>query len=461
MGEPSRYWTWLRLYSNGGHKLHEHLEAKHFFQQQFPDLINEQNIDDKPVQAHLHRFMQSTDVDQAMIGQLAVVCLRCFISHQTVQVCANLVAKYGKNYGFCLAELMPCVLDNWGLDQEWRSPHAIKPGLTNRILATYDPAYGSLTTWTIRLVQQDHDLNQCLVERGLYLLSDWALLNDANLEQLVEVLLKRHLLTPIEVEQASTLLTTYHAVYREDRRNSNIKGKCPDPNQVQLERMSTLIQQATGQQLSPDDILSKLRDLANQLRHDQTHARGGILLTESIHRSEIQAQVENRLTTEMDEADQLQMEFLQAFRREGIRSLDAALEQVISDRLQRCSSPQQGDRVLLALKLFYCQHQSMTEIAPQVGLSGQASVTNLLRLNHLRADVRRHMLKHLLRYVLKEAQNYTDLQRLQQLDEQLEAILDTLLENLMQEDVRRAKTPKHYSSTSVFAERLCQYLKQR
>jgi len=461
MGKPSRYWTWLRLYSNGHCKTQEHTKAKVFFQQQFPELVEEQTIDDKAVQAFLHQLMTSTNYDQDTTCQLAETCLRCFISHQTVQVCVNLTAKYGKTYGVSLAELLPWVLDNEGLDQEWRSRRSSKPSLASTILATYDPAYGSLTTWTSRLVQQDHDLNQFLVECGLYLTSDWAILNDTNLEQLEEILLKCHLLTPCEVEQASLLLTTYHAVYREDRRNSNIKGKCADPDEAQLARMNKLLHQTTGKLFAAEDMLAKLHDLASQLRQYQTHARGGILTSESIHRPEIQVQAENHMINQTDEADQLQMEFLQAFQQEGLRSLDMAFKQVIDDRLKKCSSPSQGDRMLLALKLFYGQRQSMEEIAPQVGLKGQASVTNLLRLNHLRADVRRHMLKHLLGYVQKEAPSYTDAHHLQQLDTLLETILDALLEDLMQEDARQTKTPKEYGRRSLFAERLCQHLNQR
>ncbi|MDX2229906.1 MAG: hypothetical protein NW220_09725 [Leptolyngbyaceae cyanobacterium bins.349] len=402
--------------------------------------------------------MQSTDNDQSEACRLAETCLRCFISHQTVQVCTNLAARYGRGYGISLAELLPWVLDNQGLDKTWRSHCSAKPGLASQILSKYNPTYGSLTNWTIRLVLQDHHLNLFLVECGLYLISDWAILNNTQLEQLQDILSKRYLLTPLEVEQASILLKTYHNVYREARGKGKAKGKCLDPNEAQLRRMGDLLHQPLQHRLEPIEILEKLHNLANQLRHYQVHARGGTLTTEPIHQPEIQVKAETQAAGETDEAEQLQMQFLQAFQQEGIQSLDLALDQVIRHRIQKSRNVQQGDRFLLALKLLYCERQPMKQIAPQVGLSKQASVTNLLRLNDLRADVRRHMLKHLLSYVQKEAQNYTDPQTL---DARLITTLDNLLENLMQEDARQTRTPKNYARKSLFAERLYLYLSQR
>lgn len=455
MGKPSRYWTWLRLYSNGNCKLQESLEAKDFFKQHFTELVDESSVDDHQIQFRLFHLMQLHQ-PEASTYKLAEVCLRCLISHQTVQVCVNLVSRYGKIYGFRLSELLPWVLDNDGLTKEWRSRRFSNTSLSSRILSTYNPNYGRLTTWVNRLVQQDHGLNQFLIECGFYLTSDWAILNDTTLEQLQDILTECYLFTQSEVDEAIMLLRSYHAVYRENRRHSNLKGRCIVPNEDQLEQMNDWMKQSW----SPNDLLEKLHQLANQLRPYRTHVRGGALLTESMDLPEVQAQADSQTMNATDDLETLQVEFLQAYRQECLHSLDIALKQVIHDRVHRYKKPEKGDRFLRALKLFYCERQPMAKIAPQVGLSRQDNVTNLLQLKNLRADVRRHMLSHLLGYVLKEAPNYTDPQRLQQLDDRLEGILDSLLEDLMQEDAKGCQTPKNYGSASIFAERLCQYLEQ-
>lgn len=229
-------------------------------------------------------------------------------------------------------------------------------------------------------------------------------MNDTTPEQVQDILTPFYLLTQTEVDEAITLLESYHAVYREDRRQSNLKGKCSAPSEIQLEWIGDLM----GRSLPPHDLLAKLHQLADQLRPYRTHARGGSPPTASIDLPEVQAQVDDHAMQAVDEAETLQAEFLQDYWEECLHSLDLALKQVIQDRVYHFRKPEQGDRFMRALKLFYCDRQPMAKIAPQVGLSRQDNVTNLLQLKNLRADVRRHMLSHLLSYVLKEAPNYTD-----------------------------------------------------
>lgn len=81
----------------------------------------------------------------------------------------------------------------------------------------------------MRLVKQHHELNAFLLEQGLCMLSDWAILNDTKPKKLRRVLTQFHHFTDPEVQQAVILLESYHAIYRRDRILQAQKGACPDP----------------------------------------------------------------------------------------------------------------------------------------------------------------------------------------------------------------------------------------
>ncbi|MEC4812105.1 MAG: hypothetical protein SAK29_02315 [Scytonema sp. PMC 1069.18] len=50
------------------------------------------------------------------------------------------------------------------------------------ILQSFDCQRSNLSTWSGQKVKQHKPLNQFLLERGLYLASDWAILNDTRHE---------------------------------------------------------------------------------------------------------------------------------------------------------------------------------------------------------------------------------------------------------------------------------------
>jgi hypothetical protein len=450
MGKPSRYWIWTHLLSSGHCRSQERPEAKDFFRQQFPQLAEQPTIADEPVQSHLHPLMQTID---PITSQLAELCLRCFISNQIVQVCDSLVSQFGKYYGFYPEDLLPIVLDDAVSPQ---SPDSTYQSLASKILKTFKPESGGLTTWTIRLVRQNPKLNKFLLEHGLYLLSDWAILNDTKPERLRRVFTEFYSLSALELEQAIALLESYRIVYLGDRLKQRAKGQCPAPEEDQLQRISDLVREKTNQNSSTVNVLTQLQKLAKHLRHHRIHAKRGSPSAESIETPEIMAQVER--LSEVDSVDHSTTEFLTAYRQEFQHSLDAALKKVVSDRLQKSKKPDQGDRWLKALYLFHCRRMTMTAIAPQVGLRSQDNVTRLLKLKDLRADVRRHMLQQLQRYVLEKVKDYHTPEAIQALDTKIETALGEQIEALLEQEAKQAKTPKGYQSVSVFSQRLCQYL---
>jgi hypothetical protein len=90
-----------------------------------------------------------------------------------------------------------------------------------------------------------------LLEHRVYLVSDWAILNDTNSKQLQRIFSQFHHLTSREIEQATQLLESYHAVYRAQRllqRQAGTKGQCHPPTTEQ-----------------PEGVTSKLKACSNKL----------------------------------------------------------------------------------------------------------------------------------------------------------------------------------------------------
>jgi HPt (histidine-containing phosphotransfer) domain-containing protein len=393
----------------------------------------------------------------------ADLALRCFISGQIEQVCIQLEGQFGSSHGFSRYDLLPLVLNDVFSDRPERAERASRYVSTaQQILDTFDADRASLTTWTMRLVKHDRDLNAFLLECGVYLLSDWAILNDTTSAKLERVL--GGSLTAPEVQAAQQHLDAYHAVYRHDRmaqRQAGQKGACPQPTPEQLQRMIDLLQLQTSQ--SPAGILAKLRAIADRLRQHRVATRGGRLPTASLDavNDEGGTPLIDRIAAPDPAADEPSPYklFLQSYRAGFITALEQALPQVIGARTAK-AKPAKAQAFVQALKLFHCEGLPMSEIAQRVGLQAQFQVSRLLNLKALRDDVRHQMLQQLLTLIKAKAADYVSADRLQQFDQQIELALAEQIDSLIQEAAAQAQSPKGYVTESVFGKTLCHHLDQ-
>lgn len=442
----------------GKRRIEEVAIAKTFFQQHFSQSPAE--LPNVVIQRRLMTFLaESRDRNPAEY------CLRCYISHQIEQVCLQLESQFGADHGFTRNDLFAFVLDD---DGDWitsRKRPTQYRSLATEILETFDPDRAGLSTWVTRLVRHHKELNAFLLQQGVYLVSDWAILNDTSPKQLERIFTEFHAQTPVEIQQALHLLQSYHHIYRRDRlqqRQRGVKGQCPPPTPIQLEQMAAYLHPLVYPALTPEAILSRLQAIATQLRHYRVHIRGGALVSQSIDRPDTQIPALAMQTHDPDETEMEQQTFLMGYREQLLVGLDQVTAQVVGDRLallQRKRS-QAAQQFLKALHLFHCQGQSMTEIAAQVGLQAQFQVTRLMKLKQLRSDIRQRLLKQLKDYTLGLARTYTDTQ-LQTLDHAIEAALDEQLTQLMQQAEAEASVAKKRPLTSLFARRLCHHLDTR
>jgi hypothetical protein len=479
MTAASRYWKLVRLDATGRRKVEEIVSAKAFFGQQFPDLATGSDVPDTVIQRQLLALLgdaQEAPVDEATSYLNAERCLRCFISSQIEQVCLQLEVQFGSDRGFTRYDLFPFVLDDTldslrGTRSQVSSssnPTTYTP-MAIKILQTFEPERASLSTWTARLVKQHRELNDFLLEHGVYLVSDWAILNDTTVKQLQRILAEFHNFTSVEISRSSLLLESYHAVYRRERlklRSSGVKGKCQPPSREQLQQIGHLFEQKAKLTLKSEEILERLQKLAERLRQYRIYARGGFSRPESLENLDIRIKVEQQQVSQSNsdsEAEREQAEFLGRYRQQFLHCLERAIAQAIQARLSyfQGKNPQKAEQFLQALQLFHCQGRSMGEIAPQIGLQAQYQVTRFLKLKEFRSEIRQLMLKDLPALIRGMAANYTDPDWLLQREQQIEAALNERVDALMQMAQTEVSLAERRSPSSLFAQHLCRYLALR
>ncbi|HEY9729331.1 MAG TPA: AAA-like domain-containing protein, partial [Chroococcales cyanobacterium] len=290
----SRYWRLVRIDASGKRKVEEIASAKAFFLESFGQFTAQSGVPGKWIERQLIAWMREPGDDNVRSERavnrrfLAERCLQCFISSEIERVCRKLEARFGAEHGFTYSDLLPFVLDDDGTGLE---RHAITQGatgyqsLSRDILQSFDPVQSSLATWTTRRVKHHKELNAFLLEHGVYLVSDWAILNDTRPKQLQRIFSQFYHLTPLEIQQATQLLESYHAVYRTQRlmaRRAGNRGHCSPPTTEQFQQIAQRLSTQTIQTFSPETLRTQLQKIAARLREYRIAVRTSSLPTESL-----------------------------------------------------------------------------------------------------------------------------------------------------------------------------------
>lgn len=434
-----KYWTHVRLEMSGNLKRQEILVLKAFFQQQF-QVEATGDVPDSLVQTRLSE-LRATD-------PLAAGCLRCFVSHQILAVCTDLNQKFQLQRYFNQSELLAYVLNDINPLQSFES-EAIYLPLACKITQSFQPAQSSLAYWTKRLVLQHKDLYRALASSGIYIASDWAILNHtppARVQRQFNGLIHQQ-----QLERILLILTSFHAVYRQDRLLAGAGQRCPEPTPQQLERMAIHLTAAglphcPPEQIPPEQILRTLRGLAADLRQPQGVA---IPLNDSLSAPNPQP----------DEHE----EFLAHYQIQVRRCLKQAIRQVFDARLAELQqkNPAKAAAFMQALTLFFLNKLPMAQIAPLVGLQKQFQVTRLLNLTQLRAEVRQQWLRLMHRELPQILQQYLESEQIAQVDQlnRLTALLEESIDRIMAEDRAECYSAGHRSE-SLFKSCLRRYLSE-
>lgn len=472
MSIASRYWLLIRLNATGNRQIEEIAVAKAFFTSTFPNGANIENLLDGEIQRHLWECWQNSLLANEPTSNInphpAQLCLRCFISSVIEQVCIQLETNFGNNYGFTRRDLFPLVLNDI-IERPSKQPSSYT-SVACEILQTFNPERGNLSSWTTKLVKQHRELKAFLIQHGIYLVTDWAILNDTDSEQLQRIFQEFHHLSESEIKQATVLLNSYHNVYRRDRRTarkSGTQGQCLPPTTEQLQRIAEQFQSRSHLKFSTSQIMSRLQNIAELLREYRIHIRSGSYKSESLDASVGGSDSNYTLAERIpapssnDEEDE-RTEFLQSYRQEFINYLDSSLETIIHHRITilKRQNAAAVNQFTTALHLYHCQGEPMGEIALKIGLQAQYQVTRLLKLKQLRTDVRQLMLKNLLPSVLNKAITYTNLFEVKTLEQRIEQVLNEQIENLIKEAEAESIVTKNCPLRSLFALRICHLMRK-
>jgi CRISPR/Cas system-associated endonuclease Cas3-HD len=496
IGDACQYWTLLRLNAAGQARPQVMHSAKAFFQAKFGD-DSSSGIDSRftqppsteaSIQAQLLVIARSPQADR----ELAALCLRCYISHQISWACRRLVHQFGRFYQFDLADLLP-----YGLEDDGRlhhlsllsssasapptsaptsAPLTYQPRQTGRfkgyeplglkVLRTFQPGSGSLSGWTSRLLKTQPELVGFLLEQGLYLISDWAILNDTLPAQLEKVLTGFYQLSALSVVQAKAILTVYRDIYVSDRRLQPTL-RCAVPTEGQLQRMAAQLAVQFNLSHSPAQLLVKLQQTAQCLRQYRIYRKGGPFppQLQKAHSVSLFDIPDIRGSAPPEEPDGHLLEIYQAA---FIEAFDDALAAALVVHKARFRSAQKRAQFQVALRLYHVHQLPMREIARRLGLRAQDAVVRLLRLKDLRAELRCQMQLQLRnsRLAAKITGVAAELARCdraltaptvdvqQALTQLFEAHLDTIIQTAQKE----ANTAVRLRKPSFFTERLCAHL---
>lgn len=440
----TKYWFLVGIDSFGNCRTQELKETFAFFVSEFPEFADSVDVPHRNIQ-HLLMLWYQEDESRC---QMALSCLRCFISNQIKEICEQLEVKFGRTHDFTSAELLPLVLDRIQRSsrQENNDQNIRSQSLTTRILETFDPKKSNLSSWTSRMLKTDRQIKRFLLERGIEQVTDWMILsytNSARLERVLSCFDR----TKTEIDFARQLLNYYHQVYStqmKEHRQIGSRNRYPDPTVEQLCQIANLYKDTKI--ISPEKVLEELQNLAKLLR--KARIPGKLSLPTSIETYE----------------DSEQSDFLGEYRQQFDTCLAQSVNQVIQTRFLHLQSKKnakalhQSKKYLKALHLFHCQGVSMKEIANQLEFTDQPYLSRFLELKNLRSDIGRNTLFCLQAGVLKLAQFYLNADQLRNLELKVQALLGEEINTVIKEAEKEASTGRNRLMNGKLAQSICKYL---
>ena len=289
MGSASDYWTFLHLNNVGEVRSRLNSTIQSFIDDEFTELITRATHDDrfphKAIQTQLFATMQSAAIGlESANSAPAQLSLRCYISQQIVQTCYALAQQFGAYYHFDRTDLLLLVLNDNGnpfpteeLVYNSKTKQSIPPykSTAQTILEKYHPSKSTLATWVKRLIRQHSDITEFLLDRGLYLVSDWAILNDTTASQLYRILTQQYDWQTAQANTACYLLESYHEVYRLTHVPAT---RCQPPSDDAWKAMAQLFQTKSDRPITPIFFSEQLAQISLKLRQHRIRARGEMFL---------------------------------------------------------------------------------------------------------------------------------------------------------------------------------------
>jgi hypothetical protein len=483
----ARYYTIARLdpaSAGTGYKQQQISQADRCFYQLYSDLQREDLVSadrDRQIQMDLlDRLAESISLTDDLIAVLAQsevgLCLRCYVSHFIVLACQAVVKNFSDGgTRFQLQELLAQVLTDDGklVTQTDRDRRQFVPEswlIIRDYLKRDRAARKSLSGWTYLRIRQSTAIEQFLLERGIYLETDWGILNATSLTTLKKVYGDDNL----QLEKDSKILQSYHAIYRGDRRKSRQHGRCQPPTDSQQQRMIADLKLQFQVEISPPTLMVQLQAIAQQLRDYRIAFENPMGSSDSLDVIDVETG-RNKLDSIADpktlDRDDLEGEdkeqkesILQFLRDKTIACLDWGIDRGFKDILESIGSKAKHlvQSIKPAFRLLYCKQLSQTEVATQLNLTQTQISRNIKPLAPKlfdRARYRTH--ENLIQNILNRVKEWGMIETTQQRDyfdnlvEQVDLFLQQRIFLESEADLKDVRTR---TATSLYVQRLCLYL---
>lgn len=478
----SRYWE-IRIVDAGsagtGCKTRTIPNVRDFFQQQFPELAQRQQLSDhqnRNIQVLLLSWfrpqLSAIDVWQRLQSGF---CLRCYVSDYILKACIDLQRQFGAGNKFTYQELLPFVLNDDGklqvilddrdqvlIDDRGKLQLSSYKIFAVEIIKRFNLTSTvrlSLAKWAYYQTRQNSEIKDFLWQQGLRLLSDWALLNKARVKQL-------------EWSRDRAILETFHTVYRRDRRLAahNRSKICPDPTNGQMQEMLAILAAKNIRIDSSTELMKELKKLGQLVRQSDIRSSQSSAMEVPLEFADPESG--NYITIDLPDSssapnlEEIEQEELQLFLdRQLLECLNRGIEQGISDRINDLR--QRPRYAALAVKIkpgfrLYCQGKSQTEIATFLGMTSQSQVSRVLEPKDLLSKVRFRTVEKLLEIILDKARELGLISIAPQPDyldnliHQIEAFVDEKVFHLAAAEI--ASGQKNRPMDSLYAQQLRYYL---
>lgn len=389
----------------------------------------------------INRTLANPDVDLILFSRIqnnydssAAYCLRCCVSHHIKRCCEALTLRYGRG-NFEARDVYPLALEDCiNIGEE--IPHQI---LVIRILSSWNPTQGQLSTWTNRVVCKYRLIVNFLEGYGVSKFSDWGLINGVKLGRL-ERILKSINLDEVRIQQYKNLLIVFKNIYTKERLDSTQgRGqKCQPPTPDQLQRIEEKYRQYNS--FSNGSILSKLEEIIVHLRQYEINIRDNFIPQERL-----QIESDNRVLRDFQTNNNNEdRELLQG----SIFIMTAIIIDKRYEKRQRRANGN-SEMYLQALNLYFCRNMTQENIAIETDCGEQSTITRLLDLKTLYLDISISVLNELNDQGLIPANDSGS--SINQLDETQKNIAKYLNEEVILNDVVR----------TVLSHAVCQYFQLR
>lgn len=496
----SRYWT-ICIIANPldencnltkGYRNKQFTLARNFFEEEFPEFKSQTSLskeENQYVQLSLWNTFHNQTLEREQRAK-AGICLRCYVSHAIVKGC-EILAKRAFTFNkipfeTSLYNFLAYLLNDDGntfivVSSDVKTQLVVKdsgeiqqiPKARNlfsvEILSSYNPHLSnsksseSLENWCIRRIKQNKHLQTFLLEYGVWLPSDWSLLC-REIPKSLKACLK---------DEESHFIEVFHKVYRRDRRESQQRGKCSEPTQLQLEEMLFLLQDKGIKLRSEKELIQKFQEIAEILRQDNHSIKTGkpqadsIDVSNSSEDSNDSLSTLNQLGTENNNCEDMEekelRELLNQLPSEALyRAISFRIPQRVEILAAKKPSRAYAEKFVDGLRLYYHEVNplSLKEIAEQWQINW-AKARRIFQLSELIANVQYTSEEIFISKIQEEASQFFAEEisckpnNLKEITEEVRSFLDKVAFQEARAEIIAARSPY---KNSLFAQILRKYM---